>query len=57
MGVHVAARVAALAGGGEILATAETLAEAGDDIATLDRREAAVRGASAKVSLVTIGWA
>ena len=30
MGVHVAARVAALAGGGEILATSETLAEAGD---------------------------
>ena len=29
-GVHVAARVAALAEGGEILATAETLAEAGD---------------------------
>jgi len=57
MGVHVAARVAALAGGEEILATAETLAEAGDDITTVDRREAAVRGASAKVSLVTIAWA
>jgi class 3 adenylate cyclase len=57
MGVHVAARVAALAGGEEILATAETLAEAGDDVATLDRREAAVRGASAKVSLVSIAWA
>jgi len=57
MGVHVAARVAALAGGEEILATAETLAEAGDDITTFDRREAVVRGASAKISLVTIAWA
>jgi class 3 adenylate cyclase len=57
MGVHVAARVAALAAGEEILATAETLAEAGDDVTTLGRREAAVRGANAKVSLAAIGWA
>ena len=55
MGVHVAARVAALAGGGEILATAETLAEAGD-VATTDAREAPVKGVTAPVSLASIAW-
>ena len=55
MGVHVAARVAALAGGGEILATAETLAEAGD-VATADAREAPVKGVTAPVSVASIAW-
>ena len=55
MGVHVAARVAALAGGGEILATDETLAEAGD-VATADAREAQVKGVTASVSLASITW-
>ena len=56
MGVHVAARIAALAGGGEILATAETLAEAGD-VATTEARHEAVKGVSTPVSLASISWA
>ena len=55
MGVHVAARVAALAGGGEILATAATLAEAGE-VPTSNAREASVKGVSAPVSLAAITW-
>ncbi len=55
MGVHVAARVAALAAGGEILATAETLAEAGN-VAASDPRMAPVKGVTAPVSLAAIAW-
>lgn len=55
MGVHVAARVAALAGGGEILVTAETVNEAGD-IATTDAREAPIKGVTAPVRLASIAW-
>ncbi|MGH2406660.1 MAG: adenylate/guanylate cyclase domain-containing protein [Candidatus Limnocylindrales bacterium] len=55
-GVHVAARVGALAGGGEILATAETLSEAGD-VATADERAESVKGVSAPVSLAAVIWA
>ncbi len=55
MGVHVAARVAALGGAGEILATADTLAEAGD-VETSNAREVPIRGASAPVSLASIVW-
>jgi class 3 adenylate cyclase len=54
-GVHVAARVAALAEGGEILATAETLTDAA---ATPDSgtRSVAVRGVSEPVSMAAIAW-
>jgi class 3 adenylate cyclase len=55
MGVHVAARVAALAGGGEIVATAETLAEAGD-IAATEPREAALKGVTAPVRVASVPW-
>lgn len=54
--VHVAARVAALAGGGEVLATAETLAEVPEAVA-LDAREAALKGVSAPMRIAAIGWA
>ncbi|OGO51853.1 MAG: hypothetical protein A2Z32_09470 [Chloroflexi bacterium RBG_16_69_14] len=54
-GVHVAARVAALAGGGEILATDETLAEAGD-VAVSGARTAQVKGVSEAVRLAAISW-
>ncbi len=54
-GVHVAARVAALAHGGEILATAETLAEAGS-VSTSDARTAPVKGVTAPVSFAAIAW-
>jgi class 3 adenylate cyclase len=56
VGVHLAARVAALADGGEILATAETLADAGD-IAVSDSREASLKGLGAPVSVAAVTWA
>ena len=56
MGVHVAARVAALAGSSEILATSETLAEAGT-VATADVRTETVKGVSTPVSFAAVTWA
>lgn len=55
VGVHVAARVAALAGGGEIVVTEETRAEAGGFPAS-EPRQATVKGVAAPVSVVTIAW-
>ncbi|MGH2476671.1 MAG: adenylate/guanylate cyclase domain-containing protein, partial [Candidatus Limnocylindrales bacterium] len=55
VGVHVTARVAALAVGGEILATAETLVEAGDVPASAVR-QTPVRGVAAPVSVASIAW-
>jgi class 3 adenylate cyclase len=55
VGVHVAARIAALAQGGEILASADALAEAGD-VAAADTREVDVRGVSVPVRIASIVW-
>ncbi len=55
VGVHVAARVAALAGGGEILATTETIAAAGT-VATSEPRTVTVKGVSAPVTFAAISW-
>jgi class 3 adenylate cyclase len=55
-GVHVAARVGALASGGEILATAAVLAEAGDP-PTTGRRTEQVRGVAEAVEIAAITWA
>lgn len=55
MGVHVAARVGALAVGGEILATHETTAEVGDVHAT-GERTIPIKGVSAPVNLASITW-
>jgi class 3 adenylate cyclase len=55
VGVHVAARIAALAGGGEILASADALAEAGDVLA-VGPREVEIRGVSEPVSVATVVW-
>jgi class 3 adenylate cyclase len=55
MGVHIAARVAALAEAGQILATRETLAEAGD-VSGMDSRDVEVRGVTAPVAIVSVGW-
>ncbi|HZC32224.1 MAG TPA: adenylate/guanylate cyclase domain-containing protein [Candidatus Bathyarchaeia archaeon] len=55
IGVHVASRVVALASGGEILATAATLAEAGD-VRASEPREAAVKGVTAPVSVSSVSW-
>jgi class 3 adenylate cyclase len=54
-GVHVAARVGALAGGGEILATAAVLAEA-EHTATSDRRTEQIRGVAEPVEIAAITW-
>jgi class 3 adenylate cyclase len=56
VGVHVAARIAALASGGEILASADSIAEAGG-AAAIDAREVKVRGVSEPVRLASIVWA
>ena len=56
VGVHVAARITALANSGEILASAEALAEAGH-VATADAREVDVRGVSRPVQVASILWA
>jgi class 3 adenylate cyclase len=56
VGVHLAARVAALANGGEILATAETLADAGY-VAASGSREASVKGVAAPVTVAAVTWA
>ena len=53
--VHVAARVAALAVGGEIIATAETLADAGT-VSTSGARSASVKGVTAPVNVASIAW-
>jgi class 3 adenylate cyclase len=55
VGVHLAARVAALAGGGEIVATAATLAEAGG-VATSDARQATVKGVTTLVEVASVTW-
>ena len=54
-GVHVAARVAALAQGAEILATAETIAKAGT-VATSDPRAAPIKGVAEPVQIATVAW-
>ena len=54
-GVHVAARVAALGGAGEIIASAETLEEAGH-VASTDRREATLKGVASPVQVATVVW-
>jgi class 3 adenylate cyclase len=55
-GVHVAARIAALAEGGQVLASAETVTEAATSYAASQPRSVALRGVSAEVSVVSISW-
>ena len=55
IGVHVAARVGALGEAGEILATDDTLREAGVVPATAPR-EVMVKGVSAALSVATVAW-
>ncbi len=54
-GVHVAARVGALAQGGQILATTATITEAGD-VNVSDTRTAPIKGVSEPVEVAVIGW-
>jgi len=55
MGVHVAARIAALAGAGEILASEATLADSAA-IAVADYREARLKGVRKPVAIASIAW-
>ena len=55
MGVHVTARVTALAGAGEIVATSDVVADAGD-VATTEVREVTVKGVSAPIEVASISW-
>jgi class 3 adenylate cyclase len=55
-GVNVAARIAALAVGGEVLASSETAAEAATPYAASEPRSVALKGVSAEVSVVSISW-
>jgi len=52
MGVHLAA----LAAGEEILASTETLAEAGQ-AASSEPRQASVKGITAPISVASVSWA
>jgi class 3 adenylate cyclase len=55
-GVHVAARIGALAEGGEILASAETLSDGGGGHRTSQTRPATLRGFSEPVSIASLEW-
>jgi class 3 adenylate cyclase len=55
-GVHAAARVGALAEGGEILATEETAAGAGPRYAASEPREVRLKGISEPVRVVSVAW-
>jgi class 3 adenylate cyclase len=55
MGVHVAARVAALGGEGEIVVTADTLEEA-DGVDTSEPREISLKGVTEPVRVASVIW-
>jgi class 3 adenylate cyclase len=55
-GVHEAARVAALAEGGEILTTRATLAVAGDRFAADRPRAVALKGIREPVEVISVAW-
>jgi class 3 adenylate cyclase len=55
MGVHTAARVGAIAEGGEILASAATL-EGMDDVETVDRRSVSLKGIAEPVEVAAVVW-
>ncbi len=55
-GVHIAARVCAVAGAGEILATADTLAEVADVVVAAPPTLTALKGIAEPVALASIAW-
>lgn len=55
-GVHEAARIGALAEGGEILATMETVEAAGEGWAVSDSREVTLKGLSKPARVASITW-
>jgi class 3 adenylate cyclase len=56
IGVNIAARVADVSGGGEILVSAATLESARHAYDALERRSAELRGVSGPVVVVSVGW-
>jgi class 3 adenylate cyclase len=56
-GVHVAARIAALAEGGQILVSAQTAAAAGASYAHSEPRTVTLKGISEQVAVISIDWA
>jgi class 3 adenylate cyclase len=54
--VHKAARIAALAEGGEILASAETLTWADGELTVSGSREVALKGITQPVEVARIEW-
>jgi class 3 adenylate cyclase len=54
--VHKAARVAALAEGGEILATVGTVSVANGEFRTTEPREVALKGVTEPVEVARIEW-
>jgi class 3 adenylate cyclase len=56
LGVHEAARVGALAGGGEILATVSTTDAATIPLTVGDEREVSLKGIAHPVRVVSVGW-
>ena len=56
LGVHEAARVGALAEGGEILATDSTVADATTAVVAGEEREVSLKGLAHPVRVVSIGW-
>jgi class 3 adenylate cyclase len=55
-GVHAAARIAALAAGGEIVASAATLDAAAGDFPVEERRAVTLRGIDEPVEVATVSW-
>jgi class 3 adenylate cyclase len=55
-GVHVAARVAAVAGPGEIVVSDETLADTGGRFTATGKREVDLKGLAAPVTVATVDW-
>jgi class 3 adenylate cyclase len=56
IGVHIAARIAALASGGEIRASSDTLTAVGDSEAGQEPREVTLKGVSSPVRVARITW-
>jgi len=56
LGVHEAARVGTLAGGGEILATTSTVTAAAAPVASGEEREVSLKGLAHPIRVVSIQW-
>jgi class 3 adenylate cyclase len=55
-GVHEAARIAAIAGGGQIVASRSTLAGLAHPVGVSEQREVMLKGIARPVEVVTVDW-